>query len=78
KFGIKFQKNENGDFDVKKVHHLGSYVLPMPNGDTVKKALYRQLRREQVLIYNRYMATRLLTAKDGRIAGAIAVNTRSA
>ncbi|MEH2549794.1 succinate dehydrogenase/fumarate reductase flavoprotein subunit [Bradyrhizobium sp. AZCC 2262] len=78
RFGIKFQKNENGDFDVKKVHHLGSYVLPMPNGDTVKKALYRQLRREKVLISNRYMATRLLTGRDGQIAGAIAVNTRSA
>ncbi|WP_128931045.1 fumarate reductase/succinate dehydrogenase flavoprotein subunit [Bradyrhizobium zhanjiangense] len=78
RFGIKFQKNENGDFDVKKVHHLGSYVLPMPNGDTVKKALYRQLRREKVLISNRYMATRLLTGRHGEIAGAIAVNTRSA
>ncbi|MBV9981426.1 fumarate reductase/succinate dehydrogenase flavoprotein subunit [Bradyrhizobium sp.] len=78
RFGIKFQKNENGDFDVKKVHHLGSYVLPMPNGDTVKKALYRQLRREKVLISNRYMATRLLTGHDGEIAGAIAVNTRTA
>lgn len=78
RFGIKFQKNENGDFDVKKVHHLGSYVLPMPNGDTVKKVLYRQLRREKILISNRYMATRLLKGRDGQIAGAIAVNTRSA
>ena len=78
RFGIRFQKTENGDFDLKKVHHLGTYVLPMPNGETVKKALYRQLRREQVLISNRYMATRLLNAKDGRIAGAIAVNTRTA
>ncbi|RWE98845.1 MAG: fumarate reductase/succinate dehydrogenase flavoprotein subunit [Mesorhizobium sp.] len=78
RFGIRFQKTANGDFDLKKVHHLGTYVLPMPNGDTVKKALYRQLRRERILISNRYMATRLLTAKDGRIAGAIAVNTRSA
>ncbi len=76
-FGIRFLKNENGDFDVKKVHHIGTYVLPMPNGDTVKKALYRQLRRARLLISNRYMATRLLTAKDGRIAGAIGVNTRS-
>lgn len=66
RFGIKFQKNENGDFNVKKVHHLGSYVLPMPNGDTVKKALYRQLCREKVLISNRYMATptRLLTGRE--------------
>ncbi len=77
-FGIRFQKTENGDFDVKKVHHLGAYVLPMPNGDTVKKALYRQLRRERILISNRFMATRLLTSDDGRIAGAVAVNTRTA
>ena len=77
-FGIRFQKDENGDFDVKKVHHIGTYVLPMPNGDTVKKALYRQLKRARLLISNRYMATRLLTGKDGRIAGAIAVNTRTA
>jgi len=76
-FGIRFLKNENGDFDVKKVHHIGTYVLPMPNGETVKKALYRQLRRARLLISNRYMATRLLTAKDGRIAGAIGVNTRT-
>ena len=61
-FGIKFQKDENGEFAVRKVHHLGTYVLPMPNGDTVKKALYRQLRRVQLLITNRFMATRLLTA----------------
>jgi succinate dehydrogenase/fumarate reductase flavoprotein subunit len=77
-FGIRFQKNENGDFDVKKVHHIGTYVLPMPNGDTVKKALYRQLRRAQMLITNRFMATRLLVGQSGRIAGAIAVNTRTA
>ena len=77
-FGIRFQKTENGDFDVKKVHHISSYVLSMPNGDTVKKALYRQLRRARLLISNRYMATRLLTGKDGRIAGVIAVNTRTA
>jgi succinate dehydrogenase/fumarate reductase flavoprotein subunit len=77
-FGVRFQKDENGNFDVKKVHHIGTYVLPMPNGETVKKALYRQLRRARLLISNRFMATRLLTGVDGRIAGAIAVNTRSA
>ncbi|MDZ4843640.1 MAG: fumarate reductase/succinate dehydrogenase flavoprotein subunit [Hyphomicrobium aestuarii] len=77
-FGIRFLKDENGDFSVKKVHHIGSYVLPMPNGDTVKKALYRQLRRARLLISNRFMATRLLTGKDGRVAGVIAVNTRTA
>jgi len=77
-FGIRFLKNENGDYAVKKVHHIGTYVLPMPNGETVKKALYRQLRRARILISNRYMATRLLISNDGRVAGAISVNTRTA
>lgn len=76
-FGIRFQKDDNGEYDVKKVHHIGTYVLPMPNGDTVKKALYRQLRKARIQISNRYMATRLLTG-EGRIAGAICVNTRTA
>ncbi|MFT7046702.1 MAG: succinate dehydrogenase/fumarate reductase flavoprotein subunit, partial [Celeribacter sp.] len=76
-FGIRFQKDQNGEYDVKKVHHIGTYVLPMPNGDTVKKALYRQLRKARIKISNRYMATRLLTG-EGRVAGAICVNTRSA
>lgn len=76
-FGIRFQKDNNGEYDVKKVHHIGTYVLPMPNGDTVKKALYRQLRKARINIVNRYMATRLLRSED-RIAGAICVNTRSA
>jgi succinate dehydrogenase/fumarate reductase flavoprotein subunit len=68
-FGVRFLKDENGDFAVKKVHHLGTYVLPMPNGDTVKKAIYRQLRRAQLLISNRFMATRLLLGRNGRVAG---------
>jgi succinate dehydrogenase/fumarate reductase flavoprotein subunit len=77
-WGVKFQKDENRDYDVKKVHHLGSYVLPMPEGGSVKKILYRQLRRARVLISNRYMATRLLKGADGQIAGAVAVNSRTA
>src|SRR6201986_3268459 len=77
-FGIRFLKNENGDYAVKKVHHIGTYVLPMPNGETVKKALYRQLRRARLLVSNRYMATRLLPGKAGRVAGAIAGNARTA
>src|SRR6202795_3617458 len=77
-FGIRFLTNENGDYAAKKVPHIGTYVLPMRNGETVKKAIYRQLRRARILISNRYMATRLLTSGDGRVAGAIAVNTRTA
>lgn len=77
-WGVKFLKDENGDYDVKKVHHLGTYVLPMPEGGSVKKILYRQLRKAQVLISNRFMATRLLKGADGQIAGAVAVNSRTA
>jgi succinate dehydrogenase/fumarate reductase flavoprotein subunit len=75
--GVKFEKDGSGEYNVRKVHHMGTYVLPMPEGHNVKKALYRQLRRQQVLVTNRYMATRLLKGRDGQIAGAIGVNTRT-
>ena len=60
-WGVKFQKTEAGDFDVKKVHHNGSYVLPMPEGYDLKKILTRMIRRSGVRVSNRVMATRLLT-----------------
>jgi succinate dehydrogenase/fumarate reductase flavoprotein subunit len=75
--GVKFEKDGAGEYNVRKVHHMGTYVLPMPEGHNVKKALYRQLRRQQVLVTNRYMATRLLKGREGQIAGAIGVNTRT-
>ena len=75
--GVKFEKDGSGEYNMRKVHHLGTYVLPMPEGHNVKKVLYRQLRRNQVAVTNRYMATRLLKADDGRIAGAVGVNTRT-
>ncbi len=75
--GVKFARGPTGDYDVRKVHHMGTYVLPMPEGHNVKKLLYRTLRRLRVNIINRYMATRLLTAQEGRIAGVIGINTRT-
>lgn len=77
KLGVKFEKDGSGEYNMRKVHHMGTYVLPMPEGHNVKKVLYRQLRRLQVGVTNRYMATRLLKGADGRIAGAIGVNTRT-
>jgi succinate dehydrogenase/fumarate reductase flavoprotein subunit len=75
-WGVKFQKTASGDYDVKKVHHKGSYVLPMPEGYDLKKILMRVLKRAGVNIINRVMATRLL--KDGdRIAGVIGFDTRT-
>src|SRR4051794_25073107 len=70
RWGVKFQKTESGGFDVKKVHHRGSYVLPMPEGYDLKKILVRMLKRAGVRIVNRVMATRILL--DGeRVAGVL-------
>lgn len=77
-WGIKFEKDETGDYNVKKVHHMGTYVLPMPEGHHMKKVLYRQLRKKRVNVINRYMATRLFKDKNGKITAAFLVNPRTA
>ena len=72
-YGVKFEKDEHGEYAVRQVHRSGSYVLPMPEGKDVKKVLYRQLRRremrERIRIENRVMPVRVLTAEDGRAVG---------
>nr|WP_211307005.1 FAD-binding protein [Acidiferrobacter thiooxydans] len=78
KWGVKFEKDDTGEYAVKKVHHLGNYVLPMPEGHNVKKILYRQLRKNRVEISNRYKVTRILVDDRRRVAGAVAVDTRTA
>lgn len=77
-WGVYFQKDETGEYDMKKVHHLGTYVLPMPEGHNIKKILYRRLRRHRVTIENRYQAIRLLKDKTGAVSGCIALGTRDA
>jgi succinate dehydrogenase/fumarate reductase flavoprotein subunit len=76
RWGVKFEKDETGDYAVKKVHHIGTYVLPMPEGHHMKKVLYRQLKKARVEITNRYMATRLLLDENGAISGAMVLDTR--
>ncbi|MGW5381993.1 fumarate reductase/succinate dehydrogenase flavoprotein subunit [Nocardia sp. NPDC003963] len=80
KYGVKFEKDEYGEYAVRRVHRSGSYVLPMPEGKDVKKALYRVLRqrrmREKIRIENRLMPVRVLT-DGGRAVGAAALNTRT-
>jgi len=77
-WGVRFERDETGDYAVKKVHHMGSYVLPMPEGHDIKKVLYKQLKRTRVEIEHRLVATRLLMAEDGRIAGVMAFDCRTA
>ncbi|GLZ10432.1 fumarate reductase/succinate dehydrogenase flavoprotein-like FrdA [Actinomadura sp. NBRC 104425] len=80
RYGVKFEKDEHGEYAVRRVHRSGSYVLPMPEGKDVKKVLYRVLRRremrERVRIENRVMPVRVLT-RDGRAVGAAGFDTRS-
>ncbi|TJZ57545.1 fumarate reductase/succinate dehydrogenase flavoprotein subunit [Streptomyces piniterrae] len=79
-YGVKFEKDEYGEYAVRQVHRSGSYVLPMPEGKDVKKVLYRQLRRremrERIRIENRVMPVRVLTS-GGRAVGAAGFHTRT-
>ncbi|MEV4353631.1 fumarate reductase/succinate dehydrogenase flavoprotein subunit [Nonomuraea sp. NPDC049625] len=80
RYGVKFEKDEYGEYAVRRVHRSGSYVLPMPEGKDVKKVLYRVLRRrdirERVRIENRVMPVRVLTS-NGRAVGVAGFDTRS-
>ena len=75
-WGVKFQKTPSGEFDVKKVHHKGSYVLPMPEGYDIKRILTRRLKQAGVQIENRVMATRILIDEE-RAAGVLGFNVRT-
>ena len=77
RWGVKFEKDETGDYAMRKVHHMGTYVLPMPEGHDIKRVLYRRLKRVRIGITNRLVATRLLTATDGSIVGAMAFDCRT-
>ena len=71
RWGVKFEKDETGDFAVQKVHHMGTYVLPMPEGHDIKKMLYRQLKRARVRDHQPLHGDAPADGADGRIAGAI-------
>ncbi|HEK1686508.1 TPA: fumarate reductase/succinate dehydrogenase flavoprotein subunit [Pseudomonas putida] len=77
RWGVKFEKDETGDYAVKKVHHMGAYVLPMPGGHDIKKVLYRQLKRARVEISNRMVCTRVLLDAEGAAAGVLGFDCRS-
>src|ERR1700694_330302 len=80
RYGVKFEKDEHGEYAVRRVHRSGSYVLPRPEGKDVKKALYRVLRqrsmRDKIRIENRLMPVRVLT-DGGRAVGAAALHSRT-
>jgi succinate dehydrogenase/fumarate reductase flavoprotein subunit len=75
-WGVKFQKDAQGNYDLKQVHRVGKYVLPMPEGKDLKTILARQVKRHKARVTNRVMATRILV-KDGRAIGAVGFDVRS-
>lgn len=75
-WGVKFQKDAQGDYDLKQVHRVGKYVLPMPEGKDLKQILTRQVKRHKAKVTNRVMATRVLV-KDGRAIGAVGFDVRN-
>ena len=75
-WGVKFQKDPQGNYDVKQVHRVGRYVLPMPEGKDLKSILTRQVKRHKAKVINRVMATRILV-KEGRVIGAVGFDVRN-
>ncbi|MEH1864886.1 MAG: fumarate reductase/succinate dehydrogenase flavoprotein subunit [Nostoc sp.] len=75
-WGVKFQKDAQGNYDLKQVHRVGKYVLPMPEGKDLKTILTRQVKRHKVKVTNRVMATRILV-KEGRAIGAVGFDVRN-
>ena len=78
RWGVKFEKDETGDYAVRKVHHLGSYVLPMPEGHHMKKILYRQLKKARVEVTNRVVVTRVLNGESGEVVAVMGFDCRTA
>ena len=75
-WGVKFQKDPDGNYDLKQVHRVGKYVLPMPEGKDLKKILTRQVKRHGVKVTNRVMATRVIV-QNGRAIGVVGFDVRS-
>ena len=75
-WGVKFQKDAQGNYDLKQVHRVGKYVLPMPEGKDLKTILSRQVKRHKARVTNRVMATRVIV-KDGRAVGATGLDVRN-
>ena len=75
-WGVRFQKDTYGNYDLKQVHRVGKYVLPMPEGKDLKKILARQVKKHKAKVTNRVMATRVIV-QDGRAVGAVGFDVRN-
>lgn len=75
-WGVKFQKDPQENYDLKQVHRVGKYVLPMPEGKDLKTILTRQVKRHKARVTNRVMATRVLV-RNRRAIGTVGFDVRN-
>jgi len=75
-WGVDFEKDASGDYEVYRVHRKGRYVLPMPKASDLKLILAKQVKRMRCKVVNRVMATRLLT-EGNKTAGVIGLDVRN-
>ena len=74
-WGVRFPRDEAGQYRVHKVHSKSSFLVEMEAPD-LKEILARQVRERGVEVLERTVATRLL-AEEGAVNGAIGFNVRS-
>ncbi|ALS25807.1 oxidoreductase [Paenibacillus sp. 32O-W] len=72
-WGVDFEKDAEGNYEVYRVHRKGRYVLPMPKASDLKLILAKKVKRMRCKVVNRVMATRLLT-RGNRVAGVLGVD----
>lgn len=75
-WGVDFEKDADGHYEVYRVHRNGKYVLPMPKASDLKLILAKKVRKMRCKVVNRVMATRLLT-HGNQVTGAIGLDVRS-
>ncbi|AEI41736.1 fumarate reductase/succinate dehydrogenase flavoprotein subunit [Paenibacillus mucilaginosus] len=75
-WGVDFEKDETGYYNVHRVHRKGRYVLPMPKASDLKVILAKKVKQMRCRVVNRVMATRLLT-KGNQVIGALGLDVRT-
>ncbi|MHB1417388.1 MAG: FAD-binding protein [Chloroflexota bacterium] len=74
-WGVYFPQDENGNYEVLKVHPKGRFALTMIEPE-LKTKLAALVRERGCRVVNRVMAAELLV-DDGRVTGAIGLNVRT-
>ncbi|KKI90635.1 oxidoreductase [Bacillus sp. SA1-12] len=69
-WGVDFEKDDQGEYVVHRVHRKGKYVLPMPKASDLKLILAKKVKQMRAKVVNRVMVTRLLTSGN-QVVGAL-------